>query len=571
MATSLVVNGVSYLYPDTGDQSWGTVASAWAAAVTSGMLQKAGGAFTLTADANFGPNFGLLGKYFTSQTSGAASTGVVRLANTEAVSWRNNAATADIALAKNASDQLTWAGAAFLSSAGALLAGAFPAFTGDVTTLAGAVATTVAKIQGTVVSGTTGTGNVVFSASPTFTGTIAAGALTLTTALAIAQGGTGQITQTAAFNALQPGTTKGDLIVYNGTNAVRFAAGADGTVLSSASGQASGLLWVTPLTNPMTTAGDLILGGTAGAATRLGIGGNNTALMSNGTTASWQSVVTSVAISMPAEFSVSGSPITSSGTLAVTKASQTANLIYAGPSSGAAAAPTFRAAVYADVSPGLKVPTIQKFTSGSGTYTTPSSPAPLYIRVRMVGAGGGGGGSGTASAGNGGDGGDTTWNTTLLVAGGGKGGKWGGGSPSSGGAGGTASMSAGPIGTALSGGGGGMALIDSSTLSATGGGGMGGSSAFGGGANSGSYNAAGNAGAANTGGGGSGGGLGTGNVSSAGAGGGAGGFVDAIITSPSATYSYAVGASGTAGTAGTSGFAGGAGGAGYIEVTEFYQ
>lgn len=118
MATSLVVNGVSYLYPDTGDQSWGTVASAWAAAVTSGMLQKAGGVFTLTSDANFGSNFGLLSLYFTSQSANAAASGIVRLANTEAVKWRNNANNADVALAKNASDQLTWAGVVISSSAG---------------------------------------------------------------------------------------------------------------------------------------------------------------------------------------------------------------------------------------------------------------------------------------------------------------------------------------------------------------------------------------------------------------------------------------------------------------------
>lgn len=56
-------------------------------------------------------------------------------------------------------------------SSGTIPAARFPAFTGDVTTSAGAVATTVAKIQGTTVSGTTGTGNVAFSVSPTFTGT----------------------------------------------------------------------------------------------------------------------------------------------------------------------------------------------------------------------------------------------------------------------------------------------------------------------------------------------------------------------------------------------------------------
>lgn len=58
--------------------------------------------------------------------------------------------------------------------------------------------------------------------------------------------------------------------------------------------------------------------------------------------------VTSVALSVPAIFSVSGSPITTSGTLAVTAANETANTVYAGPSSGGAAAPTFRALVNAD-------------------------------------------------------------------------------------------------------------------------------------------------------------------------------------------------------------------------------
>lgn len=59
--------------------------------------------------------------------------------------------------------------------------------------------------------------------------------------------------------------------------------------------------------------------------------------------------VTSVGLSMPSEFSVANSPVTSSGTLTVTKANQTANQVYAGPTSGGAAAPAFRALVAADV------------------------------------------------------------------------------------------------------------------------------------------------------------------------------------------------------------------------------
>jgi hypothetical protein len=59
--------------------------------------------------------------------------------------------------------------------------------------------------------------------------------------------------------------------------------------------------------------------------------------------------VTSVGLSMPAEFSVSGSPVTGSGTLTAAKANQSANQVYAGPTSGGAAAPAFRALVAADV------------------------------------------------------------------------------------------------------------------------------------------------------------------------------------------------------------------------------
>lgn len=52
--------------------------------------------------------------------------------------------------------------------------------------------------------------------------------------------------------------------------------------------------------------------------------------------------VSSVGLSMPSEFSVGGSPVTTSGTLAVTKNNQSPNTVYAGPSAGGSAAPTFR-------------------------------------------------------------------------------------------------------------------------------------------------------------------------------------------------------------------------------------
>jgi hypothetical protein len=51
--------------------------------------------------------------------------------------------------------------------------------------------------------------------------------------LAISRGGTGQSTQTAAFDALSPTTTRGDLIVNDGTNDVRLALGSSARYLRS--------------------------------------------------------------------------------------------------------------------------------------------------------------------------------------------------------------------------------------------------------------------------------------------------------------------------------------------------
>jgi hypothetical protein len=59
--------------------------------------------------------------------------------------------------------------------------------------------------------------------------------------------------------------------------------------------------------------------------------------------------VTSVALSLPAIFTVSGSPVTTSGTLTGTLATQVANTIFSGPATGADAAPTFRSLVAADI------------------------------------------------------------------------------------------------------------------------------------------------------------------------------------------------------------------------------
>lgn len=59
--------------------------------------------------------------------------------------------------------------------------------------------------------------------------------------------------------------------------------------------------------------------------------------------------VTSVGLSAPAVFTISGSPVTGAGTITISLATQAANLVFAGPTTGSAAAPTFRSLVAADI------------------------------------------------------------------------------------------------------------------------------------------------------------------------------------------------------------------------------
>jgi hypothetical protein len=88
--------------------------------------------------------------------------------------------------------------------------------------------------------------------------------------------------------------------------------------------------------------------------------------------------VTSVGLSAPSEFTVSNSPVTGSGTLTFTKANQNANLVYAGPTTGAAAAPTFRSLVDADIPAGIARQDSAILTAGTVTTQTVASGATNY-------------------------------------------------------------------------------------------------------------------------------------------------------------------------------------------------
>ncbi len=130
------------------------------------------------------------------------------------------------------------------------------------------------------------------------------------------------------------------------------------TLLNVADGATAGATWGTNLASIpaiISTLGSLT--NASGVLTNNGSGGLTWAATGGSGT------VTSVALSLPSIFSVSGSPVTTSGTLTATLASQTANQFFAAPN-GVAGAPTFRALVAADV------PTLNQNTTGSAATLT---------------------------------------------------------------------------------------------------------------------------------------------------------------------------------------------------------
>jgi hypothetical protein len=167
-----------------------------------------------------------------------------------------------------------------------------------------------------------------------------------------------RIKRRASGNAGAPTTLENAELAFNEVDNILYygkgtgGAGGTATTIEAIGGTGAfvGLSGTQTITGNKTFSGTVALGSSATATTQA-TSDNSTAVA---TTAFVKALnlgagtVTSVGLSLPNIFTVSNSPVTTTGTLTATLASQTANNVFAAPN-GSAGTPTFRALVAADI------------------------------------------------------------------------------------------------------------------------------------------------------------------------------------------------------------------------------
>ena len=203
----------------------------------------------------------------------------------------------------------------------------------------------------TVVLSTSGVNSFSAGSTGLTPSTATTGAVTLGGTLAVASGGTGtsspslvagtNVSITGTWpNQTVNSTASGSVTSVTATSPVASSGGATPDISLSASYGDTQNPYSSKTANYVLAAPD----GAAGVPTFRALVTADIPALPYGTGS-----VTSVALALPSILAVSGSPVTTSGTLTGTLTTQSVNTLFAGPSSGAAAAPTFRALTTADI------------------------------------------------------------------------------------------------------------------------------------------------------------------------------------------------------------------------------
>ena len=166
---------------------------------------------------------------------------------------------------------------------------------------------------------------------------------------------------------------KGD---SSGTATSIAAIGGDGAFVSLSGTQT--ITGTKTLSGAVTFSSTVALGSSATATTAASISNDTTvattAFVTSKTSSFGSGSVTSVALSLPNIFTTSGSPVTTTGTLTASLASQTANFVFIAPN-GSAGAPTFRSLVAVDI-PTLTAAKINDFDTQVRTSRLDQMAAP---------------------------------------------------------------------------------------------------------------------------------------------------------------------------------------------------
>lgn len=265
MPVNITVAGSTLEWPVEGDTyRWGPESTQIIQRLAQFTLQTTGGAFTLTADANFGASFGLVSAYFKSRTANISSSGILRLARADSIGWRNEANSADLLLSVNSSNLLTFGGDPIIPSPGGILpvanggTGIASYTVGDILYATGS--TTLSKLAvGTAdfvmtSSGTAPQWGLLVNANIDAAAAIARSKIAAGTASQVLiNDGSGNLSSEAALAVTRGGTsfasyTTGDLLYASGATALtKLGVGGEGEVLTTVSGVPA---WATAATAP---------------------------------------------------------------------------------------------------------------------------------------------------------------------------------------------------------------------------------------------------------------------------------------------------------------------------------